>query len=369
MSALLLLLFRLMILGAFIVLFVGLFKPEWLRFRGKQPDLLMTFVMAIGLFMIGFTGASKTHYAIDGQISEQAESGMAISEAIYANNSGKFRCKAGEKIGRIGASNDEKTGDGIRFSVKTPANYKDTHPHPLLMVYAPAGRDRGEAEELMYLTKEATAAGFIVAYADHRPGSPESIIQLAEIPKVIEQKWCIDKKKIFLTGHSDGGTVSMGMAFINGTKHIPAAIAPSAVGIRGADLEDRNCVKPLPVMVMHSRRDKLFPNFGKEAVEWWAKCNKCETKLYKISDRKIPKSGKYDWESYYQQELKQRSTDLAAGSPPPMTKPVEGFEGCYAYSGCKNGVQTWYCEGDAPHPMWPGRNKEIISFFKAVIAE
>ena len=237
------------------------------------------------------------------------------------------------------------------------------------MVYAPAGRDRDDAEKLMYMTKEATAAGFIVAYADHRPMSPEAIVQLAEIPKVIEQLWCVDKKRIFLSGHSDGGTISMGIAFFNGTKHIAAGIAPSAVGIRGADLEDRNCGKPLPVMVMHSRKDKLFPNFGKEAVEWWAKCNKCETKTYKLSDRSVSEKGKFGWESYYHEELKQRAADLASGNPPPMTKPVEGVEGCHAYGGCKNGVATWYCEGDAPHPTWPGRNKEIISFFKAVKTE
>jgi len=220
---------------------------------------------------------------VDEQISAQAEAGMEISEASYLTNA--------EKIGKGGASDDEKTTDGIGFSVRTPRNYNNTIQHPLLMVYAPAGRDRDDAEEMMYLTKEATATGFIVAYADHRPISPESIIQLAEIPKAIEQKWCIDTKRIFLTGHSDGGTNSMGIAFYNGTKHIPAAIAPSAVGIRTSDLEDRNCVKPLPVMVMHSRQDKLFPNFGKETVEWWARCNKCETKVYKASDRHIPDKG------------------------------------------------------------------------------
>ena len=67
----------------------------------------------------------------------------------------------------------------------------------------------------MYLTQEATAAGFIVAYADHRTMTPKTIEELAEIPGLIEKKWCIDKKRIFLTGHSDGGTTAMGIAFIN----------------------------------------------------------------------------------------------------------------------------------------------------------
>ncbi len=367
MSTLLLYFFRLLIAGSFVVLFIGLFKPEWLRFRDKQPDLLMTFAMAFGLFMAGFTGASKTYYTVDSKVSEAAKTGIEISEAIYSNNMPTPDCQLGEKLGKPGASDDEKTDDGIHFAVRTPSNYNGTVAHPLLMVYAPAGRDRDDAEKLMYLTREATAAGFIVAYADHRPLSPESVVQLAEIPKLIEQKWCVDKKRIFLTGHSDGGTIAMATAIFNGTKHIPAAIAPSAVGMRYEDLEDRNCVKPTPVMLMHSSRDKLFPNYGKEAIEWWAKCNKCTTKTYKASDRKAPESGKaWGWESYYKQELAQKAEDLKPGQPLPFTAPVPGVEGCMAYSGCKNGVQTWYCEGNGPHPEWPGRNQAIIGFFKAV---
>ena len=219
MSTLLLYFFRLLIIGSIAILFIGLFKPEWLRYRGKQPDLLMTFAMAFGLFMVGFTGASKTYYTPDANITEAAKAGVNISEATYTNDISAAGCQPGAKPGEAGSSDDEKTDDGIHFSVRTPSNYKDTIAHPLLMVYAPAGRDREEAEEHVYLTSEATAAGFVIAYADHRPLSPESVVQLAEIPKLIQEKWCIDKKRIFLTGHSDGGTVAMGTAFFNGTKH------------------------------------------------------------------------------------------------------------------------------------------------------
>jgi hypothetical protein len=36
--------------------------------------------------------------------------------------------------------------------------------------------------------------------------------------------------------------------------------------------------------------------------------------------------------------------------PLPHNSPVNDEEGCAADSGCKNGVQTWYCEGNGPHP-------------------
>ena len=235
------------------------------------------------------------------------------------------------------------------------------------MVYAPAGRDREEAEEHVYLTSEATAAGFVIAYADHRPLSPESVVQLAEIPEAYSGKMVHrqDPDRAFRWRHSGNGN-----RFFQRHQTHPAAIAPSAVGMRSEDLEDRNCVKPTPVMLMHSSRDKLFPNYGKEAIEWWAKCNKCTTKTYNASDRKALESGKaWGWEKYYKQELDQKARDLKPGQPLPFTAPVPGVEGCMAYSGCKNGVQTWYCEGNGRHPEWPGRNKEIISFFRAVKTE
>ena len=208
--------------------------------------------------------------------------------------------------------------------VKTPVNYNSSIAHPLLMVYAPGGRNRYESEDYMYLTQEGTAAGFIVAYADHRKMTPEAIEELAEIPGLIEKKWCIDKKRIFLTGHSDGGTIAMGIAFIKGTKHIPAAIAPSAVGLRGDDLQEQNCPQPLPVMVMHSSHDTLFPGYGKETIKWWAACNGCDT-----------------------------------------ASPVKDADGCLTYRGCKNNVTTRYCEGTGTHPEWPGKNKAIIDFFRS----
>jgi polyhydroxybutyrate depolymerase len=97
-----------------------------------------------------------------------------------------------------------------------------------------------------------------VAYVDHRAMSPETIEKLAELPGLIEQKWCVDKKRIFQTGHSDGGTTAMAIAFLNGTKHIPTAIAPSAAGIRGEDLKGYQCSNPLLVMVRQSSQDHHF---------------------------------------------------------------------------------------------------------------
>ncbi|MCH9697462.1 MAG: poly(3-hydroxybutyrate) depolymerase [Gammaproteobacteria bacterium] len=248
-----------------------------------------------------------------------------LGEASYQINQSTVRCAAGAKPGSSNAANSESTAEGIKFSVRTPLNYDPTIVHPLLMVYAPAKKNRYNSERLMDFTLQATTAGFVVAYADHRGLTPTRIIELSTIPALVAKKWCIDQKRIFLTGHSDGGTVSMALAFMAGTKNIPAAIAPSAVGIRGADLMDRKCPAPIPVMVMHSAKDSLFPGYGMETVLWWASCNQCD-----------------------------------------LNSSVTLNNGCITYNGCADQSQVWYCEGSGSHSEWPGMNESIIDFFTQV---
>ena len=65
------------------------------------------------------------------------------------------------------------------------------------MVYAPGEEIDMSRKNYMHLTQEATAAGFIVAYADHRKMSTETIVELAEVPGLIEKKWCIDQETDF----------------------------------------------------------------------------------------------------------------------------------------------------------------------------
>jgi polyhydroxybutyrate depolymerase len=321
MNELLPMIFRVLTVLSVALLVVGIVKPEWIRLGQKKLTRTTIVAVAIGLLMIGLFGVGAIQFT-GKKNTEAINHGKMLSEAVYAVTDHTLRCDPGAKPGSAGASNDEKTSTGIRYMVKTPVNYNPSIAHPLLMVYAPGGRNRYESEEYMYLTQEATSAGFIVAYADHRTMNPKTIEELAEIPGLIEKKWCVDHKRIVLTGHSDGGTTAMAIAFLDGTKHIPAAIAPSAMGIRGGDLKAYQCPNPLPVMLLHSSQDTLFPGYGKEAIQWWAACNGCDA------------------------------------SPP-----VKDADGCVTYRGCKINATTRYCEGTGSHTTWPGNNTAIIDFF------
>ncbi|TKB71776.1 MAG: hypothetical protein E8D46_16760 [Nitrospira sp.] len=323
MNESLLMIFRVLTVLSVALLMVGILKPEWIRFGQKQPGRPTIIAVAVTLFVIGLSGAGAIQPAGKNG-AEAVKQGTALSETVYTVDKDTQQCESGTRSGSAGPSDDEQTTAGIRYMVKAPANYNATIAHPLLMVYAPARTNRYESEKFVFLTPEATAAGFVVAYADHRRITPKAIEELAEIPGLVEQKWCIDKKRIFLTGHSDGGTTAMAIAFLNGTKHIPAGIAPSAAGIRGEDLKAYQCPPPVPVMLLHSSQDTLFPGYGKEAIQWWAVCNGCDA-----------------------------------------TPPVKDANGCVTYRGCKNNVITRYCEGTGPHTTWPGSNKAIIDFFKS----
>ena len=238
----------------------------------------------------------------------------------YATATG--HCLAGSRPGFSGATDGKVSADGIRYMVRTPSNYDATFAHSLLMIYAPAGLGRWALERFTGLTSAATGAGFIVAYVDHRPLSVSTIEQLGTIPDLVAKEWCIDEHRVYVTGHSDGGTASLMLAVFEKTRKVPAAIAPSAAGVTGKDLDAFQCPAPIPVMIMHGKNDSLFLGWGAQTSAWWAGCNRCD----------ITK-----------------------------TKPVDG--GCRAYQGCASGGATLYCEGTGGHREWPNLNRVMLEFF------
>jgi polyhydroxybutyrate depolymerase len=222
-----------------------------------------------------------------------------------------------------GSPPEIETEAGARVVIKTPTNYRPDLAHPLIVLFAPGGGSSESSERHHGITKEATSQGFIVAAVEDRRPNFETIKDLATIPALVAKNWCIDEERIFATGHSNGGLYSNAMAFYPDARGSFRAIAPSAAGIRKQDLEQYSCPKPTPVMIYHGSRDIAFEGFGRSAAEWWAKCNGCEGE-----------------------------------------KPLTSQEGCVQFQGCNPGGITIYCEGPWFHGTWPGRNSEILEFFR-----
>lgn len=231
-------------------------------------------------------------------------------------------CGVGARPGPTGYSDDEALDSGLKFSVRTPNNYESTRQHPLIVVYAPAAHNRHRSEAFVHLTALATGSGFIIAYADSRRLSLPVIKDLAQVPKAVSEKWCIDEARIYLTGHSDGGTVANAIAFLPDMPIRARSIAPSAAGIRAQDMVDERCPQPLSVLTLQNDGDDLFPDYGRGLSAWWAECNQCSNK-----------------------------TSNAGAN-------------CRRYPDCENHTETMICENPGGHRSWPNRNHAIIDFFK-----
>ncbi|MDE0512583.1 MAG: poly(3-hydroxybutyrate) depolymerase [Gammaproteobacteria bacterium] len=255
-----------------------------------------------------------------------------LSDTSYPEQA-TYVCAPGTRTGMPGKTDELLTGEGIRYYVRTPLNYDSRIAHPLMMVFSPGDRGGLGTEWFTGLTTEATRLGFIVVYADNRPRKTPSmnrpltrewILELGTIPALVAAEWCIDENRIFLAGHSNGGTISTALALLDESPIKPAALAPSAAGFRAQDLGTFSCPEPMSVLVMHSNNDSLFPGYGAEAAQWWKQCNQC------------PGSAR----------------TLGAG--------------CSAFQDCKDNVSTIYCEGEKRHSVWPERNDRILSFFAGI---
>ncbi|PCJ12147.1 MAG: poly(3-hydroxybutyrate) depolymerase [Gammaproteobacteria bacterium] len=231
-------------------------------------------------------------------------------------------CQGQVKTALAGHTSNQKTPLGFRFSVKTPSNYQASFPHPLLVVYAPS-IGGSLMEKFVGLTRVATQTGYIIAYVDGKSLSLKSIVELGQVPLEIANHWCINPQRIYFTGHSDGGTVSSALVFLEESPVTPRAIAPSAAGINGQEFEKMQCPIPTSIMVMHNKDDSHFPGFGQQAANWWAQCNQCDTTF--------------------------SPTDT---------------EQCVRYDNCPSNIETLYCEGQGGHIRWPRLNQEMIRFFE-----
>jgi polyhydroxybutyrate depolymerase len=231
-------------------------------------------------------------------------------------------CAAGSKTGVDGDS--VTTAAGTSVLVRTPAGYDPKVGSPLIVVYAACCVAGPVMEQFTGLTPGATARHYLIAYVDHiTPTSLAAYMDGADVPGTIAAQFCVDPAHVFLTGHSDGGSLSEAVV-VEGL-FTPAAIAPSASGVRPTSLNASMCpMQPLPVFEMHSSGDQLFPisqGFGPPMAMWWAQCDGCGAE-----------------------------------------QPMRG-DGCIPYASCMGGAQVLYCQGSAAHGVWPMRDAAMLDFF------
>lgn len=233
-------------------------------------------------------------------------------------------CAAGSRTGRPVLDEKIKTPDGLLLTVRTPKDYDPTRAYPLIVVYPPTGMGPRRAETFYNLTTMATGRGFVLAYSNHKPLTREAVAAQAKVAATVQKLYCVDGASITFLGHSDGGTVAEGLVtFARNATPPPQSVVASGAGITRADLAEAACPRIPSVMIAHNPADQLFPDFGKDAAEYWRNCASCSA-----SDVHTLKSG------------------------------------CKEFRGCSDGRRVVYCETRSPHDAWPELNAEILDFIQ-----
>jgi poly(3-hydroxybutyrate) depolymerase len=182
--------------------------------------------------------------------------------------------------------------NGLKMSVRAPANYDHEIPHPLLVAFPPGGYGRRASEDFYAITTGATARGFVVVFPAARPLSRSMIKLYSKISEAVAGRWCVDTKRVAFVGHSDGASAAYGISLLERGAIQPRAILVSAAGLNGNDLASNACPSVKSVMIVQGRKDALFPDYGRQASLWWGQCFKCDTnKFAKVSPHCLEAQG------------------------------------------------------------------------------
>jgi polyhydroxybutyrate depolymerase len=172
-----------------------------------------------------------------------------------------------EKIYRF---NETMTVDGIarNYTLQLPSNYYDASGFSLVIAMHGGGGSPAQFESTSRLSEKANTAGFIVVYPEGTGaintwnagtccGSAvtNSINDISFISHLIDKltgAYKINPKKVYATGHSNGGMMSYRLACE--LAHKIAAIAPN--GSTMVVTSPCNPSRPVPVLHMHSKLDQ-----------------------------------------------------------------------------------------------------------------
>ena len=273
----------------------------------RQTAALIAMVLIVGFGLLVFSAPARPKVAAAGP-------NFGIAAA----------CAPGSRTGHADLNDNLQTSDRLTLAVRTPSDYDPTRAYPLLVVFPPAGFNRRQSETFYELTTEATRRGFIVAYSDHIGLSPTAVAQQAKVAATVASFFCVDEASIAYLGHSDGGLMAEGIpAHVPKAGAAPHAIVASAAGITSEDLATMACPSIPAVLIVHSRTDERFPDFGRGAAAYWGRCAACAPE----------------------------NLDALA-------------DDCREFSGCAGGRRVTYCETSLPHKRWPSMNSVMLDFIQ-----
>ena len=219
-------------------------------------------------------------------------------------------------------------GKNRTFIMHVPSAYKGDKAVPLVVDYHPiGGSGQGELSQSPYKGK-TDPEGIITLYPDgtSKPGgmgngwnvgpccsNDDDVKFSREMIKAVEEKVCIDTKRVYATGFSMGGGMSNHVACF--MSDVYAAVAPAAMDLNKTNSAECNPERPISIIMFRGTSDPVCRYEGgdsgfndglnflgaKANFEFWAQKNGC------------------------------------TGSP------TQNSNGCEEYSSCKDGTKVVLC--------------------------
>lgn len=179
-------------------------------------------------------------------------------------------------------------GHTRRAQVRVGANVRG--PAPVLFVWHGWGADPGRMmrmvaphkhwDDAIVVSSQGLPRSFEIFGARREPGwqvqagehDDRDLVYFDALLAELDRRYCIDRKRLFTTGFSNGGFFSNLLACERGS--IIAAAAP----VGGGGPEPDRCTTKVPVLVTHGRRDRVVPfEMARDSFEAWSRHNGCET--------------------------------------------------------------------------------------------
>lgn len=178
-------------------------------------------------------------------------------------------------------------GSSRSYLLHVPANYDTTKPAPLVLNFHGFGSNPELQNAITGFVPMSDREGFILVTPDGgigwrfmRSARDANTAFIRDVVASVSADLCVDPKRIFATGKSQGGFMSSWLGCI--APDIVAAVAP----VSGMYEPTEGCA-PIPIMEFHGTADTLIPFAGGRVLvlgnypgavavmEKWAHSNRC----------------------------------------------------------------------------------------------
>jgi polyhydroxybutyrate depolymerase len=156
---------------------------------------------------------------------------------------------------------------------------------PILLAFHGSGTNGAGMAAYTGLSVVADGEGFLAVYpyatggpwnqSSTSPGAPDDVRFTADLLDVLEDRWCVDTRRVYATGVSAGGGMAARLGCQLSTRI--AAIAPVAGSYAG--LPPCHPDRPVSVLEIHGTSDSIVPYAGVPAfLAGWRARDGCSTR-------------------------------------------------------------------------------------------